>query len=179
MPPLLLLHGCSKLLLYSTLSYQLTNREISMRTAAAFVSLWGLACQHVCGFVVNTPALRQQGTSSRSASALSMKAGQNPKVCVCERERLLEHYFALQPTSIVGNEPGVCSELSPLFTRSARFVIYILHEICVYATCQRLCFARADHAVVVANNGKGHIGTLASHSTDLRHFFLRCCSCEG
>lgn len=56
----------------------------TMRTAAALVSLWGLACQHVCGFVVNTPALRTQGRSShdavRATSALSMKAGSNPKV---------------------------------------------------------------------------------------------------
>ncbi|CAB1097820.1 unnamed protein product [Ectocarpus sp. CCAP 1310/34] len=55
----------------------------AMRTAAAFVSLWGLACQqHVCGFVVNTPALRQrssQGAAARATSALSMKAGPNPK----------------------------------------------------------------------------------------------------
>lgn len=52
-----------------------------MRTVA-FASLWALACQHVCGFVVNSPALRQQGRSScdaRATSALSMKAGPNPK----------------------------------------------------------------------------------------------------
>eukprot|EP00904_Undaria_pinnatifida_P000639 jgi/Undpi1/10576/HiC_scaffold_29.g13026.m1 len=52
-----------------------------MRTVA-IASLWALACQHVCGFVATTPALRQQGRSScdaRATSALSMKAGRNPK----------------------------------------------------------------------------------------------------
>ena len=55
-----------------------------MRTVA-FASLWALACQHVCAFVVTTPALRQQGRSScdaRTTSALSMKAGPNPKASI-------------------------------------------------------------------------------------------------
>lgn len=65
-------------------AHQTSTQLPAMRTAAAFVSLWGLACQqHVCGFVVNTPALRQRsshGAASRATSALSMKAGPNPKV---------------------------------------------------------------------------------------------------
>lgn len=119
-----------------------------MRTAAAFVSLWGLACQHVCGFVVNTPALRQQGRSSGATSALSMKAGPNPKVCVFlsvyPLVRLLAPLF--QPRDTRHRELALVCTINPLaLFAEMLFFCHFCSKLLVYATCQRLCFARTDH----------------------------------
>lgn len=86
-----------------------------MRIAAGIALLWGgLDCiQHVCGFVTNAPVrtgLQQRGAGGRSTSAVSMKAGSNPKVIYLGGPCTLFEAFMLgrvSPIRVVINMLGI------------------------------------------------------------------------